>query len=220
MTQILSNSTKLGLTVDTVLKTSFGTWYTARKACKDSANQKWSELSRLVHLLRRRPLHRVLEIGVSSGGTLALWARLAAKDAHLVGVDMKIEPFVRQRLNSECMGTQTVQLMEGSSHSHIVKNEVSQSFGGQPLDFLFIDGDHSYEGVKCDWEMYSPLVRPRGVVAFHDIVPDHRTQFGVETKADAGQVHKLWNELKEQFEHYEFVENAAQDGYGIGVLVL
>ncbi len=220
MTQALSNSTKVSLTIATVLKTGFGTWYTARKACKSSANQKWSELSRLVHLLRRRPLHRVLEIGVSSGGTLALWARLAAKDAHLIGVDMRIDPLVRQRLDSERTAKHTIQLMEGSSHSDTVRGAVIQSLGGQSLDFLFIDGDHSYEGVKCDWEMYSPLVRPGGVVAFHDIIPDHRTQFGVETKADAGQVHKLWNELKEQFEHYEFVENIAQDGYGIGVLVL
>jgi len=41
---------------------------------------------------------------------------------------------------------------------------------GEPLDFLFIDGDHTYEGVKRDFEMYSPLVRNGGIIAFHDIV--------------------------------------------------
>jgi hypothetical protein len=30
------------------------------------------------------------------------------------------------------------------------------------VDFLFIDGDHTYEGVKKDFEMYSPLVRREG----------------------------------------------------------
>jgi predicted O-methyltransferase YrrM len=39
----------------------------------------------------------------------------------------------------------------------------------QNLDFLFIDGDHTYKGVKEDFEMYSPLVRKGGVIAFHDI---------------------------------------------------
>jgi predicted O-methyltransferase YrrM len=39
------------------------------------------------------------------------------------------------------------------------------------LDFLFIDGDHTYEGVKQDFEMYTPLVRKGGLVAMHDIVP-------------------------------------------------
>jgi len=38
-------------------------------------------------------------------------------------------------------------------------------------DFLFIDGDHTYEGVEGDFEMYSPLVRRGGIIAFHDIVP-------------------------------------------------
>ncbi len=38
----------------------------------------------------------------------------------------------------------------------------------QPVDLLFIDGDHSYEGVKADWELFVPLVKPFGVVIFHD----------------------------------------------------
>jgi predicted O-methyltransferase YrrM len=37
-----------------------------------------------------------------------------------------------------------------------------------PIDMLFIDGDHSYEGVKRDWELFSPFVVPFGVVVFHD----------------------------------------------------
>lgn len=37
------------------------------------------------------------------------------------------------------------------------------------LDLLFIDGDHSYEGVKADWEAYKRLMRPNSIVIFHDI---------------------------------------------------
>ncbi len=36
------------------------------------------------------------------------------------------------------------------------------------IDMLFIDGDHSYEGVKADWEAFSPHVKKFGVVVFHD----------------------------------------------------
>jgi predicted O-methyltransferase YrrM len=75
------------------------------------------------------------------------------------------------------------------------------------LDFLFIDGDHSYEGVKKDWEMYSPLVRKGGLIAFHDIAPNY----------DSGS-RKFYNEIKDGFEHVEFVEDAEQDIMGIGVL--
>lgn len=36
------------------------------------------------------------------------------------------------------------------------------------IDFLFIDGDHSYDGVKLDFELYSKLLNERGVILIHD----------------------------------------------------
>lgn len=38
----------------------------------------------------------------------------------------------------------------------------------RPIDLLFIDGDHSYEGVKRDWELFLPFLRSFGIVVFHD----------------------------------------------------
>jgi predicted O-methyltransferase YrrM len=38
----------------------------------------------------------------------------------------------------------------------------------RPLDVLFIDGDHSYEGCSTDMKAWIPLVRAGGWVAFHD----------------------------------------------------
>ena len=37
------------------------------------------------------------------------------------------------------------------------------------IDFLFIDGDHNYEGVKKDWDLYNGLLENGSVVAFHDV---------------------------------------------------
>ena len=42
------------------------------------------------------------------------------------------------------------------------------------IDMLFIDGDHSYEGVKADWKRFLPFVKPFGVVIFHDTLWDIR----------------------------------------------
>lgn len=41
-----------------------------------------------------------------------------------------------------------------------------------PIDLLFIDGDHSYEGVRRDWDLFSPFVSPFGIVLFHDTLWD------------------------------------------------
>lgn len=37
------------------------------------------------------------------------------------------------------------------------------------LDLLFIDGDHSYEGAKADWDAYRKFLRKGSIVVFHDI---------------------------------------------------
>jgi tetratricopeptide (TPR) repeat protein len=41
---------------------------------------------------------------------------------------------------------------------------------GKPIRLLFIDGDHSYESSKMDFELWSPFVAEGGCIAFHDIL--------------------------------------------------
>jgi predicted O-methyltransferase YrrM len=41
-----------------------------------------------------------------------------------------------------------------------------------PIDLLFIDGDHSHDGVKADWDSFTPHMSPFGVVVFHDTIWD------------------------------------------------
>jgi predicted O-methyltransferase YrrM len=40
----------------------------------------------------------------------------------------------------------------------------------QPIDLLFLDGDHSYEAVRQDFEDWAPKIRPGGFLALHDVV--------------------------------------------------
>lgn len=60
----------------------------------------------------------------------------------------------------------------GSSSSPAIFRAVREhvAASGEPLDLLFIDGDHRYDAVLVDWLLYSHLVAPGGIVAFHDAV--------------------------------------------------
>ena len=54
--------------------------------------------------------------------------------------------------------------------------------GKERLDFVFVDGDHSYDGLRVDYEGFSPLIAKGGIIALHDSMPtDH-------CPADAGSV--------------------------------
>ena len=55
--------------------------------------------------------------------------------------------------------------------------------GKPPVDFVFIDGDHSYGGLSGDWTAWSPLVAAGGIVSLHDSRPTPARPI-----ADAGSV--------------------------------
>ncbi|MBM3747949.1 MAG: class I SAM-dependent methyltransferase [Acidobacteria bacterium] len=76
---------------------------------------------------------------------------------------------------------------------------------------LFIDGDHRYEGVRRDFELYQRLVTAGGIIAFHDILP--RIAF-----PDYG-VHRFWAEVKPGYRHEELIEDPNQGMMGIGLLI-
>jgi len=105
---------------------------------------------------------------------------------------------------------QKIYLIRKDSHDLKTLEKVKEILKGEMLDFLFIDRDHSYEGVKKDFEMYSSIVRRGGIIAFHDIVP-HPPDTGCE-------VSSLWNEIKHRYKHVEIVEDWKQNWAGIGVI--
>jgi predicted O-methyltransferase YrrM len=177
-------------------------------------------------MLRVAAPRRVVEIGTASGGSLFLLARVAAPDAVLVSVDLPDAPDLpgyaswREALyRSFAAPGQTIHLVRGDSHQEATRDRVRERIGGDGADVVFIDGDHRYAGVARDCELYAPLARPGGIVAFHDIVPDHRTRYGIDTVNDSGDVHRFWGEYKTRGTATEIVEDPGQNGFGIGVVV-
>jgi cephalosporin hydroxylase len=180
-------------------------------------SQVREEITGFLKLLSQRPSAVVLEIGTDKGGTFFLLARVVASDGLLLSLDLpagqgSAYPAWRELLyRGFARDRQRIELVRSDSHDPRTFDKVKQLLGGRPLDLLFIDGDHSYDGVKKDFEMYSRLVAKGGTIAFHDIVE------GAE--ASVGGVPRFWRELKQTRRHSEFVKSWQQDGWGIGVLL-
>lgn len=172
------------------------------------------ELAELVKEVRKLNPAKVLEIGTAKGGTLFLWTRLAQPSATLVSIDLPGGKFgggytsrqgaIYRRFPGK---RQNLHLLREDSHAPATLEKTIRLFEGKQVDLLFIDGDHTFEGVKKDWEMYSPMVRSGGMIVFHDVAGNYEDT----------QVKRLWDSIKPGFEHYEHVHD--RDGYyGIGVL--
>jgi predicted O-methyltransferase YrrM len=180
--------------------------------------QNMLELLGLANLLRERPLHRVCEIGTFKGGTLFVLCQLAETDAHIVSVDLPHGQFgggYNERslpfFQSFRRPGQTLHCLRGDSHESGIRSEFERVLAGAQLDFLFIDGDHSYAGVKQDFEFYSRFVHRGGLIAFHDICQN-------AAHPDI-EVHRFWQEIKSSCRHREFIETTNdRRKIGIGVL--
>jgi hypothetical protein len=158
----------------------------------------------------------VVEIGSSAGGTLALWAEVAAADALLVSVDVRQGPeacYSDEALRTAAGGRRLV-AVRADSRLPATRAAVDRALGGQAVDVLFVDGGHHAAVVRSDARTYGPAVRDGGLLAFHDVVrhpefPDVR-------------VHELWWELRAHFPGAveEIVEAPDQTWGGIGLLTM
>lgn len=180
-----------------------------------------SEILSLLDLLALNPPRVLLEIGTAQGGSLFLFTRVAAPEALIVSVDLPGGRFgggyaaYREPLyRSFAREKQRVHVLRADSHSDSTLEEVRRLLGGRRIDFLMIDGDHSYDGVKQDFDTYRPLVADDGVIAFHDIVPPNPHGQG-----DPGEVPRFWQELRDANPGIaEFVADWDWGSCGIGVV--
>ena len=179
----------------------------ARMAVGLGALQKQKELSGLIGLVSELHPLRVLEIGTRHGQTLMCWCRLAHPYATIVSVDLPDGPYgggyppdAGQVFGAYVQGQQDLTLIPADSHAPRTLQLVEGKFPASNIDFLFIDGDHSYDGVMNDYEMYGPLVRKGGLIAFHDIA-DHAPEMSCHVReawldiVSAGDFTEKWEFL-------------------------
>jgi autotransporter strand-loop-strand O-heptosyltransferase len=177
--------------------------------------QNYSEILEAARFFKQLGVTDFIEIGTDQGGTFLIWSKLS-DDGVRISVDLPHGAYGqagydvrrRDRILTE-LGSK-VNMLHGSSHDQGMKDQVAGILDGKKVDFLFIDGDHSYEGVRQDYEMYREFVKPGGWIGFHDISD---TEFHRSANC---RVDRLWSEL--DGEKVEFIQEPRSHFGGIGFI--
>jgi len=162
--------------------------------------QKPSEYKRLLDFLNKNSKKRIaLEIGSNYGGFAAGLCELFDK---VITIDIK------HNSNFDLIKSKY------SNYEYIIADSTSNDTINYlkslniKFDFIFIDGDHSYNGVKSDYLKYKQFLNYDGYLGFHDIVSSQ------ENESNNIFVSKFWNEIKNEYvEKYEFVSYIDTETY-------
>jgi predicted O-methyltransferase YrrM len=155
-----------------------------------------------------------LEIGVHNGASMS-YVLLCRSPIVAVGVDLfESSPYkqdglskrgVERRLEAINTAGHSMRLIRGDSHA----DDTFASLADTQFDLIFIDGEHSYEGVASDFRQVSRLLAPSGILAFDDNNDAKRNRgvrnFVGELLADG------------EYEHYDFCDRLHPGEYSKGL---
>jgi predicted O-methyltransferase YrrM len=133
------------------------------------------ELHGLVRAVRAldRPPEMIVEIGSYCGGSTVVLGRAAIRrtpTAQVFAIDPFHAPGDRyQRPYEQDFDANVAEwgLARTIQKLRMTSQDASKEWR-RPIDLLYVDGDHGYEAVKFDIQLYVPLVRPGGLLLFHD----------------------------------------------------
>ena len=140
------------------------------------------EIGIMLSMLLTIPCPKVLEIGTQYGDTTANFAKvLKPLGGSITTVDVNEFPKTLPKMQTpdwmelDKIGTRIPgELMSAVTQLLInpnVEGELRANLSDRHMkyDLVFIDGDHSYEGVKSDYSVVGDFLADRGVVFFHDV---------------------------------------------------
>lgn len=167
------------------------------------------EFESLLGIVKNLDPRNVLEIGSYRGGTLRHFMGTCSPGSRFVAICLQFEQSVADIWAAHCEHGCSV--INGRSQDTEVRSAV---VGIMPeIDFLFIDGDHHYQPAREDFEFYGKLVRPGGIIAFHDIQQSR--------ECPELEVWRLWDDIRQAgYMTQELVTSRIGAPGGIGVVYI
>ena len=122
---------------------------------------QFDEAAFLFRLVRSQPAAQILEIGRYHGGSAFLFAVASDHNSMVTSIDIapQNDELLQIALKKSGLAPK-VQLLVGDSRAAEARVEF--------YDLIFVDGDHSYQGVLKDYEHWRKAVKPGGCLAFHN----------------------------------------------------
>src|SRR5690348_3819631 len=136
------------------------------------ASLQFDEAALLYRLARDAQSGPFVEIGRFRGGSTMMFASALPDGVELWSYDLHVAlrpDMPGAELDRELAGALERYALAEKVHL-VVADSTTVDPPSDSLELLFIDGDHSYEGARRDFERWSPLVRVGGTVLFHDAV--------------------------------------------------
>lgn len=109
-----------------------------------------------------------IEIGTRDRGNIAYTAQLLGPDPTIVDVDLDRLPHNENLIAAALRGRARYQFIHGNSVAPDVVATVAELVGQGGADAIFCDSSHMYDHALAEFELYFPLLRPGGVLMFHD----------------------------------------------------
>ena len=174
--------------------------------------QVYSEIYNAVKFVQELQPKIIVEIGTNQGGSFVCWA-LAANPEFILSIDLPNDIFGTQFHEDErnmqlSRITKNAHFISGNSQDALHLITLEKLLDGRKIDFLFIDGDHTEEGVTRDLFMYKHYVKDNGWIAFHDI---KNTEFHHTRNCF---VDTLWNKLDgNKIEFCDYISDSCGIGF-------
>ncbi len=188
----------------------------AKEFKKYKTQQTPSEFKWLLEKFSDINPQRILEIGSKCGGVSKFFYDFMNNKSRLYCIDNQEREWSWKKGYDP--GKILVKIYGDSTHIDTIR-KLSMMLDGDELDFIFIDGDHTYETVKLDFRNYLNMTRKGSIIAFHDINIRRRDPLPLDKDGFNGSVSKLWEELKREYNTEEYWNSVADpNSTGIGIV--